>query len=74
MAETTTVRVRATTRDELNALAAERGSTVEAVIREALVLYRHELWRARAASDARDAAANAEDRAEVAAVLAELSD
>ncbi len=74
MAETTTVRVHAATRDQLNALAAERGSTVEAVIQEALAFYRHAQWRARAAADARDAAANADDRAEVAAALAELAD
>lgn len=69
---TTTVRVHEATRDELNALAAERETTVEAVIREALALYRHERWRARAASDARVAAADAADRAELTSVLADL--
>lgn len=74
MAETTTVRVHAATRNELNALAAERGSTVESVIRDALALYRHDQWRALAAADARAAAADPADRAELASVLADLAD
>lgn len=73
MAETTTVRVRTSTRDELNALSAERGSTVEAVISDAIALLRREQWRKQAESDARAAASDPADRAEVASVLVDLA-
>ncbi|UZN02650.1 hypothetical protein [Cellulomonas sp. S1-8] len=72
MADTTTVRVRTTTRDELNALSAERDEPVEAVIREGIALLRREQWRRQAEIDARSAAADAGDRAEVASVLRDL--
>ena len=72
MAETTTVRVRTTTRDELNRLSVERGEPVEAVIRDAVALLRREQWRRQAEIDARASATDAGDRAEVASVLADL--
>jgi predicted transcriptional regulator len=73
MAETTTVRVRTSTRDELNALSTERGEPVEAVIRDGIALLRREQWRRQAEIDARAAAADPEDRAEVASVLRDLA-
>ncbi|MGW6131042.1 hypothetical protein ACWFNE_13535 [Cellulomonas sp. NPDC055163] len=72
MAATTTVRVRTTTRDELNALSAERGVPVEAVIRDGIALLRREQWRRQAEIDARAAAADPQDRAEVASALSDL--
>lgn len=72
MSETTTVRVRTSTRDELNALSAERGVPVEAVIRDGIALLRREEWRRQAEIDARAAAADSADRAEVASVLHDL--
>jgi len=72
MADTTTVRVRTTTRDELNRLSVERGEPVEAVIRDAVALLRREQWRRQAEIDARAAASDPGDRAEVASVLADL--
>ncbi|MBD7919650.1 hypothetical protein H9657_15375 [Cellulomonas sp. Sa3CUA2] len=73
MAETTTVRVRTSTRDELNLLSAERGEPVEAVIRDGIALLRREQWRRKAEIDARAAAADPDDRAEVASVLRDLA-
>ncbi|MFI2754922.1 hypothetical protein ACGIF2_15940 [Cellulomonas sp. P22] len=72
MAESTTVRVHTTTRDELNRLSAERDTTVEAVIRDGIALLRREEWRRQAEIDARTAAADPADRAEVASVLRDL--
>ncbi|WP_258724808.1 hypothetical protein [Cellulomonas sp. NS3] len=72
MAETTTVRVRTSTRDELNALSAERGVPVESVIRDGIALLRREQWRRQAEIDARAAAADPQDRAEVASILSDL--
>lgn len=73
MADTTTVRVRTSTREELNTLSAERGEPVEAVIREGIALLRREQWRRQAEIDARAAAADPEDRAEIASVLRDLA-
>ena len=73
MAETTTVRVRTSTREELNVLSAERGEPVEAVIREGIALLRREQWRRQAEIDARAAAADPADRAEIASVLRDLA-
>jgi hypothetical protein len=72
MAETTTVRVRTSTRDELNALSTERGVPVESVIRDGIALLRREQWRRQAEIDARAAAADPQDRAEVASILSDL--
>ena len=72
MSDTTTVRVRTSTRDALNALSHERGEPVEAVIREGIELLRREEWRRQAEIDARAAAADPADRAEVASVLRDL--
>ncbi|KGM02805.1 hypothetical protein Q760_11345 [Cellulomonas cellasea DSM 20118] len=66
------MRVRASTRDELNALSAERGVPVEAVIRDGIALLRREQWRRQAEIDARAAAADPQDRAEVASILSDL--
>ncbi|QCB94507.1 hypothetical protein [Cellulomonas shaoxiangyii] len=73
MTDTTTVRVRTSTRDDLNKLSAERGEPVEAVIRDGIALLRREQWRRQAEIDARAAAADPADRAEVASILADLA-
>lgn len=72
MSDTTTVRVRTTTRDDLNVLAAETGASADDVIRQGLALIRREQWRRQAEQDARAAANDPADRAEVAAALADL--
>ena len=72
MADSTTVRVRTSTRDALNALSAERNEPVEAVISEGIALLRREQWRRQAEIDSRAAAADPADRAEVASVLRDL--
>ena len=72
MAESTTVRVHTATRDALNALSAERNTTVEQVISEGIALLRREQWRRQAEFDSRAAAADPEDRAEIASVLRDL--
>lgn len=72
MSDTTTVRVRVTTRDDLKALSVERAEPVDAVIRDGIALLRREEWRRRADADAADAAADPADRAEVASVLRDL--
>lgn len=72
MAETTTVRVKTSTRDALNALSAERAVSVEAVIQEGIVLLRREAWCRQAEIDARAAANDPSDRAEVASILHDL--
>ena len=73
MAESTTVRVHTSTRDALNALSAERNTTVEAVISEGIALLRREQWRRQAEIDSRAAAADPADRAEIASVLRDLA-
>ena len=69
---TTTVRVRASTRDELNRLSEERGSPVEAIISEGLALLRREERRRLAQAEAAVAAGDPADRTEVAAALRDL--
>lgn len=73
MAGTTTVRVSTSTRDQLDVLSVERGEPVEAVIREGIALLRREQWRRHAEIDARAAAADPADRAEIASVLHDLA-
>lgn len=73
MGDTTTVRVRTSTRDDLNALSAERRQSVDDLVREGLALIRKESWRRQAETDARRAAADPADRAEVASLLRDLT-
>lgn len=73
MAETTTVRVHTSTRDELNALSVERRQSVDDLVREGLALIRREARRRQAEIDARRAAADPADRAEVASLLRDLT-
>ena len=72
MADTTTVRVRVSTRDALNALSDERSEPADTIIREGIALIRREQWRRQAELDARAVGADPTDRAEVASVLADL--
>ena len=71
MPESTTVRVRTSTRDALNALSAERNEPVEAVISEGIAL-RREQWRRQAEIDPGQRTDPA-DRAEIASVLRDLA-
>lgn len=73
MPQSTTVRVRASTRDALNELSAERNEPVEAVIAEGIAALRREQWRRQAELDSRAAAADPADRAEIASVLRDLA-
>lgn len=73
MNETTTVRVRTSTRDELNVLSAERRVSVDELVREGIALIRREAGRGQAEIDARRAAADPADRAEISSLLRDLS-
>lgn len=73
MSETTTVRVRRTTRDRLNDLSAQRGASVDELITEGLEALERERWRHQAEADARRLGADPGDRAEVAAALHDLT-
>jgi hypothetical protein len=73
MSETTTVRVAMSTRQHLNKISAERGETVDATIQRGLRLIELEVRRRQAEIDARAAGADADDRAEVAAAIRDLT-
>jgi predicted transcriptional regulator len=73
MGETTTVRVATSTREHLNRISAASGETVDATIQRGLRLIEREQWRKQAEIDARAAAADADDRAEVAAAIRDLT-
>jgi hypothetical protein len=73
MSESTTVRVRRSTRDRLNALTVQRGATVDELISEGLDALERERWRRQAEADARRLSADTADRAEVAAALTDLT-
>jgi predicted transcriptional regulator len=73
MSDTTTVRVSTGTREHLNRISAQRGETVDATIQRGLRLIEREAWRAQAEIDARAAAADPADRAEVAAAIRDLT-
>jgi hypothetical protein len=73
MGDTTTVRVAASTRDHLNRVSAASGETVDATIQYGLRLIEREAWRKQAEIDARAAAADPDDRAEVAAAIRALT-
>ena len=73
MGDTTTVRVATATREHLNKVSAASGETVDATIRRGLRLIEREAWRKQAEIDARAAGADADDRAEVAAAIRELT-
>jgi hypothetical protein len=73
MSESTTVRVRRSTRDRLNRLSAQRGASVDELITEGLEALERERWRRQAEADARRLGADPDDRAEVAAALSDLT-
>jgi hypothetical protein len=73
MSESTTVRVRRSTRDRLKALIAQRGVSVDELISEGLDAVERERWRRQAEADARRLGADAADRAEVARAVADLT-
>jgi hypothetical protein len=73
MSETTTVRVRRSTRDRLNSASIARKSSVDEVIAEGLAALDREAWRREAEMDARRVAADPQDRHSVAEALSELT-
>lgn len=73
MSDTTTVRVSKRTREHLNRVSAASGETVDATIQHGLRLIEREARRKQAVIDARAAAADPDDRAEVAAAIRELA-
>lgn len=73
MSESTTVRVRRSTRDRVNKLAAQRGATVDELILEGLDALERERWRRQAEADARRLSEDPADRAEVSAAIADLT-
>jgi hypothetical protein len=72
MSDTTTVRVTKVTRDHLNRVSAEQGESVDRTIERGLRMIELEDRRKQAEIDARAAAADPADRAEVAAAIREL--
>ena len=73
MGETTTVKVRSSTRDLLKELGAARGQSADQVIRSAIDALARDERRAVAAAEAREIAADPADLAEVAAIQEEIA-
>jgi Arc/MetJ-type ribon-helix-helix transcriptional regulator len=70
MSETTTIRVKQATRARIEAQR-RPGQTADEVINEGLAAIEREAWRRQAEDDAREAAKDAVDRAEVLAAIQE---
>lgn len=73
MADTTTVKVQTSTRDLLLELGAARRQSADQVIRSALAAMRRDERRSIAAAEARAVKDDPEDRAEIAAIQADLA-
>lgn len=70
MSETTTIRVKRATRARIEAQR-RPGQTADEIINEGLAAIEREAWRRQAEIDAREAAKDAADRAEVLAAIQE---
>lgn len=70
MGDTTTIRVRQATRARIEAQR-RPGQTADEIINEGLAAIEREAWRRQAEADAREAAKDAADRAEVLAAIQE---
>jgi hypothetical protein len=73
MSDTTTVRVRRSTRERLNNASAAQETSVDEIITQGLAALDREAWRREAEMDARRVAADAQDRREVAEALIDLT-
>jgi hypothetical protein len=71
MGDTTTIRITQTTRARLEAQR-RPGQTADEIINEGLAAIEREAWRRRAEADAKEAAMDPADRAEVAAALRDV--
>lgn len=70
MSETTTIRVKQATRVRIEAQR-RPGQTADEIINEGLAAIEREAWRRQAEADAREAARDATDRAEILAAIQE---
>jgi hypothetical protein len=74
VSDTTTVRVRKSTRKRLNEASAAQQASVDEIITRGLAALDREAWRREAEMDARRVAADPQDRREVAEALRDLTD
>jgi hypothetical protein len=74
MSDTTTVRVRKSTRKRLNEASVAQQASVDEIITRGLAALDREAWRREAEMDARRVAADPQDRHEVAEALRDLTD